>query len=142
MGVIKKLVEHDYLSSIRWIALTLRQADITNSLHQEACSHEQSVPSHLQHLCQRSYEMKTAEEKELIEAILLQYQDVFSKDENDLGRVSLTEHTIDRKSTDPIKQAPRRVPLEYAEAEKNCIKDQEQKGVLQKSTSSWASLIV
>ena len=72
--------------------------------------------------------MRTAEERALIEAILIQYQDEFSKDENDLGRVSLTEHTIDTKSADTIKQASRRVLLAYAEAEKTCIKDQEQEG--------------
>ena len=86
--------------------------------------------------------MKTAKERQLIEAIVIQYKDVFSKDENDLGRVSFTKKTIDTKSADPIKQAPRRVPLAYAEAKKNCIKDLEQKMVIQKATSPWASPIV
>ena len=67
--------------------------------------------------------MRTAKERKLIEAILIQYKDVFSKNKNDLGRVSFTKQTIDMKSADRIKQAPRRVPLAYAEAKKNCIKD-------------------
>ena len=41
--------------------------DITTSLHQEALKQEQSVPSHLQDLCQRSGEKKTTEERKLIQ---------------------------------------------------------------------------
>ena len=41
----------------------------------------------------------------------------------------ITEHTIDIRSVDSIKQAPSRVPLAYAEVEKN-IKELEEKSVI------------
>lgn len=42
----------------------------------------------------------------------------------------------------PIKQPPRRVPLAFAEAEKECITQLEKQRVIRKSTSPWASPIV
>lgn len=53
--------------------------------------------------------------------MLMQYQHCFSKHEDDIGRTNLIEHHIDTKEAKPIKQPPRRVPLAFAEAEKECI---------------------
>lgn len=41
--------------------------------------------------------------------------------EDDIGRTNLIEHHIDTKEVNPIKQPPRKVPLAFAEAEKECI---------------------
>lgn len=62
--------------------------------------------------------------------------------EDDIGRTNLIEHHIDTKEVNPIKQPPRKVPLAFAEAEKECITQLEKQRVIQKSTSPWASLIV
>lgn len=51
----------------------------------------------------------------------------------------MTEHEIDTGDSKPIKLPPRRVPLAYAEAELQLIKDMEKQGIIQKSYSPWAS---
>lgn len=54
----------------------------------------------------------------------------------------LSEHTINTGDAAPIKQRPRRVPLAYAEEEKQAIHDLLKKIVTRESTSPWASPIV
>jgi hypothetical protein len=49
------------------------------------------------------------------------FSNTFSKDEIDFGRTTLVEHHIDTGDAKPIKQPPRRVPMAYANEEKNLI---------------------
>ena len=65
-----------------------------------------------------------------------------SKNDWDIGLTNLTEHEIDSCDAAPIKQRPRQVPLAFAAENKAAIDDLLKKGVVQKSTSSWASPIV
>ncbi|CAC5421922.1 unnamed protein product [Mytilus coruscus] len=62
----------------------------------------------------------------------------FSAHETDLGLTHLTEHSIDTGDARPIKQAPRRVPLAFAEEEKNYYPNA-RPGVIENSSSPWAS---
>ena len=59
---------------------------------------------HLSELYEGSVEDKTKDEKRVIQWLLLKYQGVFSKNENNLGRINLVEHTIDTGDAKPIKQ--------------------------------------
>ncbi len=97
---------------------------------------------HLKELCKRATEDKPNHEANKIRRLLVKYQNAFSKNDNDLGLTSITEHCIDTGDAVPIKQPPRRVPIAYAEAERNAILELEEKGVVRKSNSPWASPIV
>ncbi|MCG8112252.1 MAG: reverse transcriptase, partial [Candidatus Thiodiazotropha taylori] len=77
-----------------------------------------------------------------MKTLLLKFQDSFSKNEWDLGLTHLTAHPINTGSAEPVKQPPRRVPLAYADAEKQAIEDLKAKGVIRPSVSPWASPIV
>ncbi|MCG8044297.1 MAG: reverse transcriptase family protein, partial [Candidatus Thiodiazotropha endolucinida] len=81
-------------------------------------------------------------EKEKVAELLCKFQDNFLRDEWDLGLTHLTTHAIKTEDAAPIKQAPRRVPLAYAEEEKRAIEDLKAKGVIRESVSPWASPIV
>ena len=98
-----------------------------------------AVPSHIEDLIERSLEGWSAKEQAAIKKLLTQYQDVFSKNEFDLGKTHLVEHTIDTGDAKPIAQPPRRVPLAFAEAERKQIGKMLETGVVQPSTSPWAS---
>ena len=74
--------------------------------------------------------------------MLSRYSDIFSKNERDIGLTNLTEDSIDSGDAAPIKQRPRRVPLEFAAEEKAAIDDLLKKGAIQKSISPWASPFV
>ena len=100
------------------------------------------VPEHLKSLFDRSTGGKTDHEKAVVAGLLKKYKSTFSKSEWDIGLTNLTEHPINTGDAPPIKQRPRRVPMAYAEEENKAIEDLLQKGVIQKSTSPWASPIV
>ncbi|CAC5425004.1 unnamed protein product [Mytilus coruscus] len=68
--------------------------------------------------------------------------DTFSKDETDLGRTSLIELCIETGDAKPVKQPPRRVPLDYAGEEQKLIDQMTNQGIIQKSTSPWSSPLV
>ena len=54
-------------------------------------------------------------------------------DENDLGLASLAEHSIDTGNAKPIKQPFRRVPLAFANEEKEAINKLLGQGVIRPS---------
>ena len=89
------------------------QAIASNSSLDVNSSDSQRVPEYLQDLYERSTQNKTDGEKKAIGNLLLQFQQVFSKDDNDLGRTHLVEHEIDTGDSKPIKIPPRRMPLEW-----------------------------
>ncbi|CAG2200883.1 unnamed protein product [Mytilus edulis] len=103
---------------------------------------ERKIPFHLQELYKKSTKEKAFQEKIQVGEVLIKFQECFSKNDSDIGLTSLTEHTIDTGDAVPIKQHPRRVPLAYAEAEKEAIIELQKKGIIRESSSPWASPIV
>ena len=86
-------------------------------------------------------DLEPAQVKEL-EEFLSSFDDVFSLDEDDLGHTSLVRHQVDTGDSPPIKQAPRRIPFSRRQVVADLIDDMMEKGVVQPSTSAWASPIV
>lgn len=71
--------------------------------------------------------------------LLIQYQDIFFKNDKDIGHTEIIQHTIDTGGVHPIRQKPRRLPLfKMAEAESE-IKNMADQGVIEPSTSPWSS---
>ena len=70
---------------------------------------------------------------------MVQYADVFAKDSDDIGQTHLLEHPIDTGNAAPIAEPPRRVPLAFAEAEKNEIEKLLKCGLIHPSSSPWVS---
>ena len=71
--------------------------------------------------------------------ILHKHEQTFAADSTDLGYCSLLEHDIDTGDSPPIKQSPRRPPLSAGDAETEIIDDMLAAGVIEPSTSEWAS---
>ena len=121
------------------------------SIHDESSSHEdghgnvsiKTLPNHLKDLYTRATEGCHSEsEKNKVEKLLSDYETVFSCNESDLGVTNLAEHTIDTGDARPIKQRPRKTPMAFSGEEQEAIQELENKGVIRKSTSPWASPIV
>ncbi|GFS75321.1 retrovirus-related Pol polyprotein from transposon 17.6 [Trichonephila clavipes] len=71
-----------------------------------------------------------------------EFQSVFSRTSEDVGRTRLTKHRIDTGEHPPIKQHPRRLPFAKQGEVKNIIKDMKDNDVIEPSSSPWASPIV
>ena len=76
------------------------------------------VPPHLEELFQNSASGKNKEERYAIARLLNDYQDVFSRNAEDLGLTHLTEHSIDTQGAKPIKQPFRRIPIAFLNEQK------------------------
>ena len=64
------------------------------------------VPEHLRELYEKSAKGKSEEQKRKIHNLFLDHQNIFAKDEFDIGRTNLVEHTIDTGDSRPVKQPP------------------------------------
>ena len=72
------------------------------------------LPENLEGLYEQSPNGKSKMECAQIHSLLLKQENVFSKDDYDLGHTNLVEHTIDNENAKPIKQPPRWVPIAFA----------------------------
>ncbi len=100
------------------------------------------LPNHLSDLYNRSKGNLNIDQREELKKLLLEYQDVFSKDKNDLGRTGLIKHKIDVGTNAPIKQPPRIPPLAKREQASKEIKNMAEQGVIEPSNSPWVSPVV
>lgn len=67
---------------------------------------------------------------------------VFSRNDKDIGRTGLVRHSINVGDSRPVKQVPRRVPINYKEEVERQTKDMLEGGVIEESESPWSSPVV
>ena len=86
----------------------------------------------------------SATQKGQLGNLLLSYADVFSKGKRDLGKnTSGVQHHIPLETdATPVKQQLRRVPFAYREGVKSDLKAMLKDGVIENSSSEWASPMV
>ena len=79
-----------------------------------------------------------------LEKLILSYTDIFSTSKSDLGRCNLgVKHHIHLKpEAVPVKQPSRRIPFGYQEEVKCDLKTMLNNGIIEKSSSEWASPLV
>ena len=58
------------------------------------------------------------------------------------GRTTIIEHTINVGAASPIKLPPYRLPHAYQDTVKEELKEMEQQGIIERSSSEWAAPIV
>ena len=72
--------------------------------------------------------------------LITEFQDVFAKNESDLGGVFTDiQHRLDTGTSRPIKQKMRHTPLCFAAEEEAHLEKMLKAGVIQPSMSEWAS---
>jgi len=74
-----------------------------------------------------------------LKQLLWDHQDTFATSKTDIGFCKVAQHDIDTGDTRPIKQSPRRPPLNSGDAEDRILDDMLSTGVIQPSDSAWAS---
>ena len=100
------------------------------------------VPEHLLDLYYRSIEHVPHAYHSVIAWLLREYADVFSQNDDDIGRTSMTKHDIYTRNADPRRLPPRRVPIAKREEIDKQIQSLLQRGLIEESDSPWASPIV
>ena len=96
-------------------------------------------PAHLQDLLERSSTHLTPEQKETLAEVLSEYEDIFSKDDMDLGTFSDVTHHIKTADAQPIRQKMRRTPLNFEAEERGHLEALMKAEVIEPSASEWAS---
>ena len=81
-------------------------------------------------------------EKTSLYHLLLAYSDIFSSSGADLGRTGVIHHEITTTNHTPIRQPIRRIPPYCREEVQQLLKVMQEKEVIQRSSSPWASLII
>ena len=84
----------------------------------------------------------TEQQKKQLGKILEKYKDIFVTKKSELGKCGIVKHRIDTGDAKPIKQRAYRASGKDKELIQEEIKKMLEKGVIEKSTSPWASPIV
>jgi len=103
---------------------------------------EDAIPDYLQKLIDSVDESILESTCLTLEAILVRYADVFSQDENDLGKTNIMMHYIDTGDARPVKQQLRRYPAAHVEAISEHVDNMLKQGTIEPASSPWASNIV
>ena len=82
------------------------------------------------------------ESEKSFKELLLNWRDIFSQHDLDLGHTKLAKHRIDLIDETPFKQRYRRIPPTMYDEVKNHLQQLLESGVIRKSHSPWASNIV
>jgi len=84
----------------------------------------------------------TAEQRAAVRNLLRRYEDIFSKNEFDIGRTHLAEYHIDTGSHRPIRQPLRRHPFAHQQAIDENVESMLKAGIVEPAASPWASNVV
>ena len=110
-----------------------------NKVESSESTGSQSIPDHLQELYNRSSQQLSISEQKALQNLLIDYADVFSSHEYDIGNFTAIEHSIDTGDSLPIKQRLRRTPACFAGEEEKHLEKMIKADVIEPSMSEWAS---
>ena len=122
IGIVSQLDDEDKLNG------NIRQVQTaTNDL------------KHATDLCNRSTKNLTTEQTSDVRDMLSEYSDIFAEENSNLGCLSAVCHKIETGDAKPIRQRGRRAPLGFEGEERNHLDSMLTNGVIQPSSSEWAS---
>ena len=97
------------------------------------------LPEHMTEMYARSITLLNAHEQQLFKNLLLNYVDIFSSHDLDIGCYTGLQHSIDTGNTRPLKQRIRRTPVAFQNEEEAHLKKMIEMGIIEPSNSEWAS---
>ena len=103
---------------------------------------ELEITAHLVELYEASIKEIPVEQHVKVAKLLIEYQDVFSTGDRDLGRTGVVKHRIKTGVAPPNRQRPQRLAPTLQEEADRQIKDMLDRGIIEPSKSPWASPIV
>ena len=100
------------------------------------------LPAHLTPLMEGLADDLSAAEVQELRLTLNEFADVFSSGADDQGSTSIVTHSIDTGDARPVRIPPRRSSIAKHEIEKQEIRKMLDRGVIEPSSSPWASPVV
>ncbi len=73
---------------------------------------------------------------------LVEFQDVFSRGDDDIGCTDTVKHSINTGNAGPVKQRPRRHPVVNQDEISRQVDDLKKRGLIEASDSAWAANVV
>lgn len=137
-----KLYPNTYLGCCSSLIPDPAECDLQRCARVESPDGEANFPEYLCDLLERSSVHLTAEETRQLEQLLFKYKDVFSENNQDIGRTERVVHRIETGNIPPIRTQPRRLPLGKKKIEQEEIKKMLDNGIIEPSKSAWSSPIV
>jgi len=131
---IKEIIENDEDISLR--ARTSTTDMPTTESIGNVCS---KVPIHLKELLKKSKQHLDLEQTVELARLLIEFQDILSKDDLDLGHFTKIKHRIDTGDAPPVEERMQRTPLGFEKEEENHIKNLLEKNIIQPSSLEWAA---
>ena len=98
-----------------------------------------SIPAHLQQMLSENTSGLTETQKSKFQNLILEFSDIFSKDDFDLGCLSGVEHSIKTHDEIPIAEKFRRTPHQFQKQEQEYIEQLLKQGVIEPSVSEWSA---
>ena len=80
--------------------------------------------------------------KHTLKDLISEFKEVFSIDDNDLGRTSLVAHAIDTGNAKPVRQPLRRHPPAHQDAIHQHVASMLEQEIIEPAQSAWASNVV
>ena len=108
-----------------------------------ACSirtmEQSKMPEHLQDMYNDACQRLTPDQSQQLADLLIEFADVFAKNDLDLGTFTAIEHRINTGDAAPIQMRMRRTPLGFQQEEEKHLNAMLDAGVIEPSESEWAS---
>ena len=124
----------------------LEEVDVIETENQvEPNQHQdggESIPEYIQKLVDGVDQSIPENACVALQSILLKHADVFSENENDLGKTDIIMHHIDTGDARPVRQPLRRFPPAHVEAISNHVDNMLTQGTIEPASSPWASNVV
>lgn len=101
----------------------------------------EKVPSILKELYAKDSVDLDKSQRDIFASLLNEYEDVFSE-KIVAGNCDILTHVINLKDSSPIKQVPRRIPIQMRNEVNKIIEEMKDQGVIEESQSPWTSPVV
>jgi hypothetical protein len=105
-------------------------------------AHQEDVTEALRELVSQCQHTLSPGQQQQLHTLLEDFSDIFALTPSDLGKTTKVKHRICTEASPPIRQPVRRVPVGQREQVREELRAMSQRGVIQPSTSPWASPLV
>ena len=100
-----------------------------------------SLPSHIVDMYNDSCEHLDETQARAVRELLIEFSDIFSTSDTDIGCTNVIQHEICTKDAKPIRRHARRLPIHKQQEADKQIHDMLKMDIIEPSTSPWASPI-